>query len=250
MPHVVDVGDSVNPARKAQIVPDQSLMALVDCYNKAGRQFVDKARSLLNTIDHGEPEYTRAASVQLDKIVHAWWEQALAANTAKPEMVRAALTTRMDTNAVSEMPIGMISKAIQDMRLSASQKDIIATAYSRYRNTLPSVEKRKEFLQQLEEAASNKESSKQEESGSSRCKEVLRELGACFMNAQQACTALTTVSTSESLFHDIVVQCVGSSSLFPPHIPASPPRVPYLPKPCPYSPSPQIAPLRHRIKAL
>jgi len=200
MAHIVDVGDRVNPARKAQIVPDQSLMALVDCYNKSGRQFVDKSRSLLNAIDHGEPEDTCAATVQLDKIVHAWWEQALAANTAKPEMVRAALATRMDTNSVSKMPIGVISKALQDIRLSASQKDIIATAYRRYQNSLPSVEKRKDFLQQLNEAASNDESSKQEESGSSRCTEVLRELGACFMNTQQACMALTTtVWTTMSL---------------------------------------------------
>ena len=190
MTHFDDVRSRIDPASKVHIVRDWNLLD----YNNAGKQFVDKARSLLSAIDHGDPELSRAASVQLDEVVLAWWEQALAANMAKPEMVQAALTTRMDNNAVSEMSTGVIAKAVQEMRLSESQKDTIATAYSRYRNTtLPSIEKRQVILQQLTEAASN-DSSQQEESGPSFT-QVLGQLDACLQNTQQACTALTNVST-------------------------------------------------------
>ena len=157
-----------------------------------GKQFVETDRPLLNAVHEEDVEYAHVASVQLDEVVLAWWDQAVAANMAKPEMVQTALTTCMDTNAVSKMPIGVIAKAVQEMLLSTSQKDMIATAYSTYRNTL--IKRLQNIMHQHTEAATN-DTSKQEASVAKHA-ELLGELDACLRNTQQACMAMTTVSTS------------------------------------------------------
>jgi hypothetical protein len=189
MTYFHQVRSRMDPASKVHLVQEWT----VENYNDAGKRFVHESSSLLIASKYADPQLAHAASTKLDNVVISWWEHALAANMANPDMVQAALTTRMDTHEVSETPSSIISKAVQEMHLSATQQQIIASAYAKYRNTLPSKETRQEILQQLEEASFSDAS--QQSDGRPSYTEVLGQLDDCLKNSQQACMAMTTVST-------------------------------------------------------
>ena len=124
-----------------------------DC-NRACTQFVRDACSLLQQIDQAPtPEAAAASSKQLDDLVAYCFGRTVVAHIMNPGLVKATVTTRMDTNAAVSEPGGEVWRpSVQAMQLSDSQRQTITSAYAVYLRAVPE-RQRRQLLQKLSSAS-------------------------------------------------------------------------------------------------
>ena len=162
--------------------------------------YCSQARALLPLLRHSHQNISSAARQQLDELVASWWCQTLAASMVNPQIVKLAAATRMDqagichAHAVCDPPKEVFAQAVQAMRLSKGQKETIAAAYSTYLQALPE-RQRRHVLHHLAEAV-EEPCSYRTEPVSVKMHEILDKLSGVLGKWQEACMALTTVSSN------------------------------------------------------